>query len=467
MSLLKKQPPNALLGISFADRRVTAGQLRRSGSSITVEQTATTELSGNLLTLDAAVAGKEIREWLRQSGIRENRCVVALPLQIVLSFQADLPALDAADRAAFIATEAERNFPFDPEALFVGSSICQLEGGRQLATIAAVQLQQLEKLQATFQAAQLKVLSFTPAITALAKPRAAAAAAISLYLAGTSAELAVTAGGGVATLRSLEGAFEQNASEPRLHSDVVGRELRVTLGQLPEALRNTTSVLRLFGEKEASARLLTDLGPRLSALGLKTEVLSSDAAESNPGSAAATQYLLQQKPVFEFLPPKTSAWRQFTSKTSSRKLAWAGGALAAAAVIVFGAFFIQNWKLSELQTKWSAMEPRVKDLDDMQQQIRRFRPWFDNSFRTLSIMRILTEAFPVDGVVSAKTVEIRNLSQVTCSGVARDNQALFKMLDQLRGAKSVTDVKMDQIRGKSPLQFSFNFKWAEGGGSER
>ena len=109
------------------------------------------------------------------------------------------------------------------------------------------------------------------------------------------------------------------------------------------------------------------------------------------------------------------------------------------------------------------MAPTVTELDDLQQQIRKFRPWFDESFRNLSILRRLTEAFPEDGVVSAKTFEIRDLSSVTCSGVARDNQAFLKMLDQLRATKEIADLKVDQVRGKAPLQFTFNFRWEAGG----
>jgi hypothetical protein len=36
----------------------------------------------------------------------------------------------------------------------------------------------------------------------------------------------------------------------------------------------------------------------------------------------------------------------------------------------------------------------------------------------------------------------------------------------LRATKEVTDVKVDQIRGKSPLQFTFNFHWSEQGSNE-
>src|SRR5207245_9410750 len=105
-------------------------------------------------------------------------------------------------------------------------------------------------------------------------------------------------------------------------------------------------------------------------------------------------------------------------------------------------------------------------LGNLQHQIRKCLPRFDASLRTVSIRRRVTEALPADGVVSAKTVEIRDLATVTCSGTARDSQALLKTLDQLRATKEVTDVKVDQIRGKSPLQFTFNFHWSEQGSNE-
>ena len=109
------------------------------------------------------------------------------------------------------------------------------------------------------------------------------------------------------------------------------------------------------------------------------------------------------------------------------------------------------------------MEPKVRELDTMQQQIRQFRPWFDDSFRSLTILRKLTEAFPEDGTVSAKTLEIRDLTSVTCSGTARDSAALLKMFDQLRSKKEIFELKLPQSKGESPLQFTFNFQWAEGG----
>ena len=124
-------------------------------------------------------------------------------------------------------------------------------------------------------------------------------------------------------------------------------------------------------------------------------------------------------------------------------------------------FLIQQWQLSSLQSQWTAIEPKVKELDLQQQQIKKFRPWFDESFRSLTILRRLTEAFPEDGVVSARTLEIREPSAVICSGVARNNAALLKWLDQLNGIKEISNVNV-QVHGQAPLQFTCNFQW-EGG----
>jgi hypothetical protein len=130
-------------------------------------------------------------------------------------------------------------------------------------------------------------------------------------------------------------------------------------------------------------------------------------------------------------------------------------------------FTWQQWHLSQLRDRWSGMSAKVTEIENLQTQIKRFRPWFDESYGTLSILRRVTEAFPEDGSVSAKSIEIRDLSVVTCSGTARDNTALLKTLDRLRATREIGEVKVDQIRGKSPLQFTFNFRWGKGGSHDR
>jgi hypothetical protein len=123
--------------------------------------------------------------------------------------------------------------------------------------------------------------------------------------------------------------------------------------------------------------------------------------------------------------------------------------------------------LTRLESRWAAIHPQVEELDELQQRIRKYRPWFDTSMNSLTALQGLAESFPEDGRVTAKTVVIRNLASVTCTGTARDNQSLLDTLDQLRAIPGIGEMKVDQIRGKSPLQFAFNFQWNPGDAHER
>jgi hypothetical protein len=110
------------------------------------------------------------------------------------------------------------------------------------------------------------------------------------------------------------------------------------------------------------------------------------------------------------------------------------------------------------------MSAKVADLTDLQGKIQRYQPWYDSSFTALTILRQLTLAFPNNGVVTAKSIQIRNDNQVTCSGTATDSEALLHTLAQLRAADGVSGVTVEQIRGKSPMQFTFDFQWGGGNG---
>lgn len=435
-------------------------QVRRTGASFEVVKMFSLDLPASPLHGDSAALGQAIRAALLQNNLKEHRCVVGFPVQGVLSMPAKIPELPESDVADFLNLEAERGFAYDPESLFVSSSRCQFSSGEDYADIAGVQREQVVNLQAALQAAKLKILSITIGLAATQRVYPGSAGAeLLLVLGKSSVEVGVTCGEGLFAMRSLE--TEEGAA-----ADVIGRELRVTFGQIPAELRGQLVNARIFGEAGEVARLKAELAPRLRAMGLAAEGAGGDAGLFVCAVAPAAAYLLGKRSSFEFLPPKVSAWKQFAGTTSARKLGSVAGIAAALAVILIVSFLIQGWHLSQLQSRWSSISPRVTELEDMQQRIKKFRPWFDNSFRSLTILRKITEAFPADGVVTAKTLEIRNQSQVNCSGVARDNQALFKMLDQLRSTKEVAEVKMDQIRGKNPLQFNFNFRWVEGGTGE-
>ena len=223
--------------------------------------------------------------------------------------------------------------------------------------------------------------------------------------------------------------------------------------------------------------LADELELRLESLGLQIELvtayaanefnvqLPADAPVSRAFSLAARQLARRGSP-FEFLPPKVTAWQRVVTKYSAGRLRTAGAVAVGVLLLVCGPFLYQQIHLMILRSRWAGMSAKVGELDGIQQQIRQYRPWFDHSCRSLNILRQMTLSFPEDGAVSAKMLEIRDANVVTCSGVARDNASLLRTLSTMRGASGIADLKVDQIRGKKTMQFSFDFHWQQGGKRE-
>lgn len=469
----QRQRLNSVVGLALDGARLEGVWLRRTNGSMRIEKAFAALLTLDPLTAEPELVGREIRNHLDAAGIRERDCVVGLPLKWALTAQAELPELTEADRASFLTLEAERNFPCDAATLHICHSLYQA-GGKQHALLVGIPRTHLLGLEKALRAARLKPCSFG---LAAAWTAGSTAGDLALFIGESTVALRLVAGGGIAALRSLEGTLVSEGSRQRLESGIVARELRITLGQLPADLRQAVHTVRIFGPRELAQQLADELELLLESRGLKFEVvarysgsefglhLPPDTAVS-PALNLAAERLAGRPAVFEFLPPHVTAWQRLTSHQALGKYRLVGAAAAAALLLAGGAFGYQQWQLTRLSREWSAMAPRVKELELVQQQIKQYRPWFDESLRSLSVLRQLTLAFPDDGVVSAKAVEIRDGQRVTCTGVARENSALLKTWDRMRTNPAVSDLKVEQIRGKAPMQFTFNFQWTPGGRGE-
>ncbi len=475
---LKGQRPSALLGLALDGSRLDAVVLRRTNGSLQVQQSASITLSLDPLTSDSELVGREIRNHLDAAGGRERRCVVGVPLKWALTTQVELPQLPEQDVEGFLQLEAERGFHCDAQTLLVVRSLCRSPSGKQHATLVGIPKNHLALLEAALRAAKLKPVSFSLGIGALQSPGAQVSdGVLALAIGESHVALQVTCGGGVAALRMLEGALEIQGGRRVLHADLVAREARITLGQLPAELREAVHRVRVFGPRDLAQQLADEIELRLEPMGLKLDVVGRYSADEfglqiPAGAAVSTAFSLAakrlagRKELFEFLPPRLTAWQQVARRYPSGKLGLTGAVAGSAALLVAGLFFFQQWQLSRWGSQWSAMAPKVTQLQKVQDQIRHFRPWFDESLRGLTILRQITAAFPENGVVSAKSVEIRELSAVTCTGVATDYQALVKTLAKLNSTPGISGLKLDRVSGKAPMQFTFDFHWSEGGKSE-
>ncbi len=113
-----------------------------------------------------------------------------------------------------------------------------------------------------------------------------------------------------------------------------------------------------------------------------------------------------------------------------------------------------------------AMEVQVGELEELQNRIRLYRPWFNDSVPTLKLIQHLTEAFPEQGDVWVKELDIREPFMVVCAGFARSNRAWLAMLEKLRTSPEVKDLTVHQVREDKQHQFSFQYRWEESQSNE-
>jgi hypothetical protein len=232
--------------------------------------------------------------------------------------------------------------------------------------------------------------------------------------------------------------------------------------------------IRIVGQGEMTRQFVNEISPRLTAMGLTVEVsekassasfdkpLPADLAASAPLALAAA-WVRGAATTPELLPPKVQQWQQWMSKgLSTRKLIWAGEAAAAMVCCVVLAFGYQQWRLSSLRGKWAALAPQVTDLTAMQDEIKQFRDFYDAASREVKIWATLAALFPRDNSVSLKTLEVRDQNNVTCSGVARDNDSFLRVFGKLSDATNEISNVHPETSGQKPIKFTLTFLWIGG-----
>lgn len=465
MKFSLNQRPASVLGLTLTPGWICATHVTRTKGGIVADKTVTTAWKLDLLHSESEPAGLELRAHLDAAGLTERRCVVAIPASWVMVHSAKTPALAAEDLASYLHLEAEKNFPCDLDELQIAQSVCRV-GEATFVTQLAVRREKLGHLAAVLKAAGLKPVSFSPGFAALPgviPPTGEGRFTVAVEPAG--ATLSVAVGGGIANLRTREMPVETEAAAADFSR--LGREIRITAEQMPVELRTAVRQLFFCGDSAGINSLSAILAAWAANAGLSIEQAGTTnrPLAEQMAERLASHWLEGGSGIPEFLPPQPSRWSVWRSRYNSKRLASAGVAAGAAVVLAIGAFGWQEYRLWKLRSEWGAMQVQVTDLETVQARIRDFRPWYDTSFRNLSILRRVTECFPDNGSVTAKSFEIRGLAAVSIAGTARDNSALLLALDQLRKTREVQGLKIEQIHGKTPLQFTFSFRWNPNSGS--
>src|ERR1700744_3404205 len=138
IDIFKPKRATSIHGLSLEGNRLEAVVMRRHNGSLQVLQTLSTPLALSPLSGDPELVGREIRNHLDQAGIRERRCAVCLPLNWVLSVQAQIPELAESDVDSYLQIEAERGFPSGHENLQITHSRIAGVAGDKFDTLTGV-----------------------------------------------------------------------------------------------------------------------------------------------------------------------------------------------------------------------------------------------------------------------------------------------------------------------------------------
>jgi hypothetical protein len=466
-----RKAPQVVLGLSWEGRRIEGSLLRRTPSGLQKAAAFQAELSVDIDSGDPETIGRELRSQLDQAGIRERMCAVVVPVSSLLVTQTEIPVLPEADAQSLLQLEAEKGFHADPASLQIADSRCARGESAQWVTLAALPQARLAALERWTTAARLKLVSVSTTLCELqpaVDPSSEGVVALHLGSGPGPVTLQVSAGGGILALRSFEGIAEDGSGQSALHADSVAREVRITLGQLPEPWNGSIRKVLIFGPQALAESLAGALSSRWAISGFRVEVRSPElpglpASPTAAVSAVLAARVLSARPApLEFLPPKPSAVRMFLARHAQgpRRTVWTvAGAVAALAAL---AFVVQQVQLSLLESRWSGLAAKVRELERIQQDLRQFRPWTPEAARGLAILEALSSAFPENGSVTAKVVEIRESGEVVCSGTATDSPAFLAMTARLSALPGVSKVHHDQSRGASPMQFNLTFVWNGG-----
>lgn len=436
---------NSVLGIALDGQRVEAALVHAWGGSPRTVQQVSGQLAWEPATGDGTEAGRLLRAFLDGASLHERHCVVAMPVSWALTAAIQMPEIDSEDQAGYLSLQAEKEFPFAAADLALAMSPPPvLPGTALLCALPAARLRALESL---LHEAGLKPLCITLAATVLSDSP-------SLYLTRSAVELCLRHGEAIQLLRSLPGPTVAGDTLA-YDAESLNRELRITLARagVPEG---GIESLQVFGESALAEPFVEAMGGVLG--GLRLAVAASGEG-CGPAAQAAIRIAAGNAPALNFLPPKIAPFRRWLTRAASggvRRLVPAGALLL---LILCAAFLYQAFRLGRLESRWEDISPTAERLGETQERVRTFRPWFQDGAPTLDLAQALTAAFPEEGTVSARSITVKDAVEVTCAGESRSDAAWLQMMDQLRTTDGVSDLKVRQISGDSPMQFSISYRW--------
>jgi hypothetical protein len=456
--LKKRLRKRSVLAITLESGRIAVNLVRNDESDAGPAPAFSVPIRDTDVLEDPDKAGNQLSAALAAAGIRERNCVVCVPPGWALTSSADLPEIGAEDLRGYLELKAEREFTIPSGDLRLGFCAYALPSGQRRATLAALSAKKIDAVERMLAIGNRRATSIS---LALDKCLSQSKAMLHFLTNGNHTDVVITAGGGVAGLRSLAG--PRTTGETPFDAVAFCRDVRITLGRLPEPVRQQIRQAAFSGP--SAEKLCVQTRFDLLRMGIESpeckQPATADRTPETPGAAAdAARLKLRNQPIaFEFVVPEPKRWQALVERVdSTRRRRIIIGAVALVFLPVF-IYFIRSEIESHYQSRWDSMKADSDELGTIQQNIRLYHPWFKQTPESLQVLQSLVLAFPDEGDVWAKSIQVAVGDKVTCTGFAKNQPALMALLARLRARPDISLLQVQQIRGENPIQFTVAYQW--------
>jgi hypothetical protein len=454
-------------GIVVAELEVRSGrpQLRRAGEFLWKLEFR----PENVPTL-----GEQLGQFLRDQRFSAKQAVIGLAAKWVLAKEITVPPAAPEVLAGMLSIQAERAFSLNAgELAFDYCSQADTAPKGQVLLLAA-QRQLIHQVEELARAAGLRVRSVT--VSALALGSALSAAdpehGCGLYVRPTYCEFWSRHDGGPQFISHIP--MPSKDGTPNEYTQSLAATIRRAILLSPPRDARRPRRITAYDARGLAEDIATplheQLAPEMAVVDGGAELLSQglDGADGAPEmrSVAGVAVALAARagaPVVDFLNPKLARRKAPVHK---RAIVWA--AIITVAFLVAAGVLLADWRRNSLDVKTytKQLERMSGDIAAAQEIVDRVsyaRSWTSRQPQFLECLRQLTEAFPQEPRVWARSLRLNESGSGALVGKTDREESFYEVLDKLKGNKAFSEVKMvylrDAGRGSREKEFAINFKF--------
>jgi hypothetical protein len=455
--ILKRKKRSQAIVLYVDGDQAFACSYRKRGRGAKLRAEGHSRLGQQINQIEPARLVDDLGGVFRQLSSTTKECILVLPAHLAPSIILTVPDISPEDRKGFIQIQAEQQLPLPLSEIYLATHEFQI-GNQNHALVVGLRRDTVSKLKEAVIANGFQVASITVDIAGVVDHAVdgndSLADSCQLIQGQSSLTMVTHAEGGPTSLRHF------HLTNGGMDAATLERELRITLGQLPQPLQRQLTTLRTAKLPGVSSEQHVPISEHRSIAGLN---MVNGAETSDLFVPIASSFFLKGASPLEFLPSRTSRFGKMYGQFNSRRNLWVGSMSVVALTAI--AFLSQFFRLDSLQKEWDGIKNSVVAVETVQGKIREFRPWFDPSVPvpSLTTARAITRAFPETGEIWLKQLNIRDDSKITATGSSRDQNSLLATLDKLRSTSGISNLELKSQQGSDPISFSFEFDWNPAG----